>query len=444
MIVLVAVLGAFPGVLHAQNEPVATTSPTINLRRTVTVDVVAKTKGAVVYISTTKLVHTSPFGEDPFFRQFFQQDVKATSLGSGFIVHPDGYVITNNHVIERARQITVELADGRKLPAELVAADPEADLAVLKVKSDKPLPSLQLGDSSDLMIGEPVIAVGNPLGYSHSVSTGIVSAVHRKIDDPGAKLDDLIQTDAAINPGNSGGPLLNAYGQVIGINTAIRSDAQNIGFAIPVNRLLAVIPTLLNPQQAGKIDLPIKLTEKRTIHEPATITAEVDYAPPGGKAQGVESIDGKRPRNIIDAYAILLATKVNQRVTLKLSDGSTHSFSARPIAPPDSIVRARKRLGIVVQPLTPMIAQKYGTSVEDGMLVTEVLADSPASRAGLRAGDVIVGLGNYRVEDLKDFANLLQYLPSAGRVRIQVVRGNQQGDLIIKLSSPAPAGSQGL
>jgi S1-C subfamily serine protease len=101
-------------------------------------------------------------------------------------------------------------------------------------------------------------------------------------------------------------------------------------------------------------------------------------------------------------------------------------------------------LGIVVQPLTPMIAQKYGTSVEDGMLVTEVLADSPASRAGLRAGDVIVGLGNYRVEDLKDFANLLQYLPSAGRVRIQVVRGNQQGDLIIKLSSPAPAGSQGL
>src|SRR5262249_22918854 len=159
--------------------------------------------------------------------------------------------------------------DGQKLKAELVATDPDADLAILKIKSDKPLPRLELGDSSDLMIGEPVIAVGNPLGYSHSVSTGIVSAIHRDLGDTGTKLSDLIQTDAAINPGNSGGPLLNAYGQVIGINTAIRGDAQNIGFAIQVNRLRDLIPSLMNPAQFTKVEVPIKFKEERTLAAPA-------------------------------------------------------------------------------------------------------------------------------------------------------------------------------
>ena len=433
LLVAFALCGACSGVALAQDVPVATTAPEINLRRTVTVDVVRKTKDAVVYISTTKIVHTSPFGEDPFFRQFMQQDLQAQSLGSGLIVHENGYVVTNNHVIDRAREITVELSDGRKLPAELVATDPEADLAILKVKSDKPLPYLELGDSSDLMIGEPVIAVGNPLGYSHSVSTGIVSAVHRKLEDPRIKLDDLIQTDAAINPGNSGGPLLNAYGQVIGINTAIRGDAQNIGFAIPVNRLRDLIPSLLNPQQAAKIDLPMALTEKRALRPPATVVAEVDYTPPQGKPQPVTAINGRHPRNIIDACAMVLATKSGETVKIALADGTVQSLVAKPVAPPDAIVQARRRLGLQVEPLTPMIAQKYNVAVEDGMLVTEVLKDSVAGRAGLQPGDVITGVGNYRVETLADFANLLQYLPDAGRVRVEVVRGTQQGYLVLRM-----------
>ena len=159
---------------------------------------------------------------------------------------------------------------GRKLPAELISSDPDADLAVLKISSDQRFPTLALGDSSDLMIGEPVIAVGNPLGYSHTVSTGIVSAVHRDLkdsDEPKA-LQDLIQTDAAINPGNSGGPLLNAYGEVIGINTAVRSDAQNIGFSIPINRLRDLIPELMNPASARKVDVPIRLKEEARAVSP--------------------------------------------------------------------------------------------------------------------------------------------------------------------------------
>src|SRR3954469_25481559 len=153
----------------------------INLRRTVTVEVVKKTKDAVVNISATKIVNQrmNPFGGDPFWQQFDIGDVAripADSLGSGFIVHPDWYVVTNHHVIDRARRVNVELADGRKLPAELISSDPDADLAILKIASDKPFPPLELGDSSDLMIGEPAIAAGNPLGYSHSISAGIISA----------------------------------------------------------------------------------------------------------------------------------------------------------------------------------------------------------------------------------------------------------------------------
>jgi serine protease Do len=417
----------------AQDVPVATTSPTINLRRTVTVDVVAKTKDAVVYVNTSKIASASPFGDDPFFRQFFQQNVQVHSLGSGFLIHEDGYVVTNNHVIDRAREIIIDLPDGRKLPAELISTDPDADLAIVKIKSDKPLPYLELGDSSDLMIGEPVIAVGNPLGYSHSVSTGIVSAVHRKLEDPTVKLEDLIQTDAAINPGNSGGPLLNAYGQVIGINTAIRGDAQNIGFAIQVNHLRDLIPSLLNPQQAAKIDLPAKFTERRKVVEPATIICAVEWTPAGGKPQMIASINGRKPRDIVDAYATVLKTKSGESLTLKLADGTEQKLLAKPLAPPDAIVQARARLGIVIEPLSPMAAQKYGAPVEAGMIIKEVLRDSPAGRAGLEPSDIIIALGTYPVETLTDFGNLLQHLPATGRVRVHVVRGNQQGYLWLKL-----------
>src|SRR5688572_7380686 len=292
-------------VAFAQDVPSTAISPEINLRRTVTVDVVRRTKDAVVYISTTTLVRTSPFGDDPFFRHFFPgnavQAVPVQSLGSGFVLHEDGYIVTNKHVIDRAREIVVDLPDGKKYPAELLSSDPENDLAILKVKSDKPLPYLELGDSSDLMIGEPVIAVGNPLGFSHSVSTGIVSALHRDLKTPqgNVMLGDLVQTDAAINPGNSGGPLLNAYGQVIGINTAIRGDAQNIGFAIQVNRLRDLIPELLNPAQVTKVEVTIKLRETRKSTPPATVTSTVSRA---DKNAPIATIAGKLPRDIVDAY----------------------------------------------------------------------------------------------------------------------------------------------
>jgi serine protease Do len=429
--ILTALLG-LGSTCHGQQEPT-----TINLRRSVTVDVVARTKDAVVNISATKMVNrrVSPFGNDPFWQDFGPGEVikvPANSLGSGFIVHPNGYLVTNNHVIDRARQVSVELADGRKLQADLISADPEADLAVLKIRTDQPLPALSLGDSSDLLIGEPVIAVGNPLGFSHSVSTGIVSAIHRDLKDNANRvlMGDLVQTDAAINPGNSGGPLLNAYGQVIGINTAIRGDAQNIGFAVPVSRLRDLIPELMNPAVVNKVEVPLKLTEKRTLEPPSTVKATVQDAT--SEAKRVKAIDGVEVKDIVDAYALLLKVRPETKsIEVTYDDGKTRSLAVKPVPLPDAVVKAKEKFGVGVEMLTPMLAERYRLQAEQGLFVREVARDSAAQKAGIQTGDVIVQMGRYRVTSLADFSALLQHMPESGRVRMGVIRGDKLGFAIV-------------
>ena len=443
------IAGSHPA--SADPAPVQTAAgdSVVNLRRTVTVQVVQKTKDAVVYISTRKLVdrHVT-FGGNPFMQPFDTGQivrVPANSLGSGFIIQKDGYVVTNNHVIDRAREISVELSDGRKLSADLISADPDADLAILRIHSDTPLPTLDMGDSSDLMIGEPVIAVGNPLGFSHSVSTGIVSALHRDIEPKQpdatnesqpvhgeeAALHDLIQTDAAINPGNSGGPLLNAYGQVIGINTAIRGDAQNIGFAIPIDRLRDLIPELMNPSQVTKVDVPVKLTEKRTITEPANISVSILSA--GKDGRKLDSINGQAPANIVDAYAMLLALKANQHLTLNWANDNSPQLLVTKATPiPDAIMQARQRFGLTIEQVTPMLADKYHLNQEDGLLVDGVDRDSAAAKSGLEPGDILLQLGRVRLTSLDDLGALLPRLPDDGSVRVWVIRGQEMGYITLK------------
>jgi serine protease Do len=408
----------------------------INLRRTVTVEVVQKTKASVVNISTTKLIaqRRLPLGFDPFWSDSGGDVVRvpANSLGSGFIVHEDGYVVTNHHVIDRARHITVELADGRKLDADLISSDAEADLAVLKVQSEKPLVPLALGDSGDLMIGEPVIAVGNPMGFSHSVSTGIVSALHRDLKGPEEKvlLGDLVQTDAAINPGNSGGPLLNAYGQVIGINTAIRGDAQNIGFSIPVNKLRDLIPELMNPAQVTKVDVHARLAERRSVNPPAEVSSTVMLD--GPQPRSVLTINGRRPRDIVDAYAALLRVRAGDACQVACAGGQGLSVRATAVPLPDAVVQARQRLGMTVEPLTPLRAERYHVDVDEGLVVTAVTPNGIAARAGIRPGDVILQLGRFRVSTLDDFSALMARLPESGRARMYVVRGGETGYALLE------------
>jgi serine protease Do len=427
LLVLMLTADAAPQWAFAAEPP-----ESINLRRTVTVEVVQKVKDSVVNISTTKFIarRRATGGLGMFWDDLDEGQVvrvPAESLGSGFIIHEDGYVVTNHHVIDRARHIAVELADGRKLDADLISSDAEADIAILKIASDKPLPPLALGDSSDLMIGEPVIAVGNPMGFSHSVSTGIVSALHRDLKGPEerAVLADLVQTDAAINPGNSGGPLLNAYGQVIGINTAIRGDAQNIGFSIPINRLRDLVPELMNPSQSTKVDVHLKLTERRSVSPPARVNANVllDEA----ARRQVLSINGRQPRDIVDAYAMLLRVRPGQDCVLACGDGRPLKMRATAVPLPDAIVHARQMLGVTVEQLTPLRAERLHLDAEDGLLVTEVGRNGAAARAGLRPGDVIVQLGRYRIATLDDFSAILSRLPESGRARLFVLRDGQVG-----------------
>src|SRR5579885_16257 len=214
-------------------------------RRTPVVIAVQRAANAVVNLSTERTVEIQPFVfTDPLFQQFFGQfldprlleprKAKQISLGSGVIVSPEGLVLTNRHVILRLAEIRIQIVDGRTFKGRLVSVSDKDDLALIRVSAPQPLPSVALGESDDLMIGETAIAIGNPFGLAHTVTVGVVSALHRGLREPG--YTDLIQTDAAINPGNSGGPLLNIVGEAIGINTAIYAQGQGIGFAIPIER----------------------------------------------------------------------------------------------------------------------------------------------------------------------------------------------------------------
>ena len=417
-LVCISVLFAAPMSLAEDNG--------VNLRRTVIVDVVEKTKNAVVYVSTTKTeaVRVQPV-QRSVLRAVFADGSAARRLAGQRVYRSQRRLCRHQPSRDRRRgQITVELSDGRKLPADLVSSDPEADLAILKVKADKPLPTIELGDSSDLMIGEPVIAVGNPFGYSHSVSSGIVSALHRNLTGANNEemLHDVIQTDAAINPGNSGGPLLNAYGQVIGINSAIRSDAQNIGFAIPVNRLRDLVPELMNPAHVNKSDLPIKLTESRKIIEPATVVSTVKV---DGTDETVRTIGEEKPRDIIDAYAMLLRYKIGEPIKI-VTDAGTRTVKETATALPDVMVQAKKKLGLTVESLTPLEAGKLGIDQESGVLVTDVDHGTVGDTAGLEKNDVIVQIGRFKVDNLDDLALLMQYMPKKGKVFVGIVRPQQQ------------------
>ncbi|MEE9275532.1 MAG: trypsin-like peptidase domain-containing protein, partial [bacterium] len=235
-------------------------------RRNPVVLAVESAAPAVVNISTSQVRRgTNPFSQqrnplaEEFFRNFFGPPLKkppGRSLGSGVIIRADGYILTNDHVVSGASEIRVHLAGNKIYPARIIGSDPTNDLAVIKIDADEALPHLPMGRSEDLMIGETVIAIGNPFGLQHTVTTGVVSALGRSLGkrEKGHRNPaDFIQTDASINPGNSGGPLLNIYGELIGVNTAIFSKAQGIGFAIPINRARRIVGDLIHFGKVRKV-----------------------------------------------------------------------------------------------------------------------------------------------------------------------------------------------
>ena len=265
-------------------------------RRTPIVAAIEKTRPAVVSIiaETATISRNTPFSRSPFQDDFFDRFFndrfgprvrRNTSLGSGVIIDgKEGIIVTNNHVIQNASSITVTLSDARELPAELLGSDARFDLAVLKIKNSKTLPEIKMGDSDSLMIGETVIAIGNPIGLSHTATTGVISATGRTLNtNDGETLQDIIQTDAAINPGNSGGPLLNINGEMIGINTAIVQGSTGLGFAIPSSQVKRITARLLRGD-SGHLDLGLELAESGRPLRGETGCLVVE-AKPGGPAQ---------------------------------------------------------------------------------------------------------------------------------------------------------------
>ncbi len=417
-----------------------------NLRLSNEARIYQQVKDSVVNISATHMVVTQVRSGDDFFDLFappMYRQVQAQSLGSGFIIHPAGYIVTNEHVIERAAEVQIQLHDGTKLDAQVIATDDAHDLAVLKVTppKDKPLEAITLGSSEDLLIGEPVVAIGNPFGYGGTMTRGIVSAVNRSLEaGPKKELNKLIQTDTSINPGNSGGPLINAYGQVIGINTAIRAQAQGIGFAIGVSELRDLLPSFLNAEAMHRAQVGFTVEEKRTLTPPDSVSAAVLAKLPAGNSParkaGLENgdriltIDGKNIPSVVDALVSLTNVKSGDTVTLLVErNGKKHEIKV-PVTdapPPEWEQILAGRLGIQAMTVTPALARKNKLAVSTGLLVLKVDGKGPAGSGGIQVGDVIFQLGRYYVNTVEDAAALLKTAPADIQVRVGVVRGNQRG-----------------
>jgi len=404
------------------------------------VDLVKALKPAVVNISTRRTENTgdvlgmpdedTPFGD--FFRQFrgLQGPRVVHGVGSGFIISPDGIIATNNHVVDGASEIKVKMSDGREFTAKVLGRDSKTDLALVKITAQG-LPVIPLGDSAQLQVGEPVMAIGNPFGLEQTVTTGIVSATGRVIGE--GPYDDFIQTDAAINPGNSGGPLINARGQAIGINTAIFSrsgGSVGVGFAIPMNLAKSVITQLASTGhvERGWLGVTIqRLTPElaKGFNMPdaeGALVSDVSSGSPAAAA-GLRSGDviveynGRKVVHSDDLPRAVAETPIGQDVPIAVvRDGHRMTLHARVarLAEPAAKGTAmagdadKGSLGLSVQTVTPDMAKELGLNQAHGVVIRDVRDDSPAASAGLRAGDVIVAVDRRPVSNVSEMKRALQ------------------------------------
>ena len=400
-------------------------------RRTPIVTVAHNILPSVVNIQTESTIRRREI--DPFFDPFGffggrDRTYTSQSLGSGFVWSSDGIIVTNNHVVEGASHITVNFNDSTQLPAKLIGVDPDSDVAVLRVNASG-LAAAPVGTSGDLMIGESVIAVGNPFGLSGSVTTGVVSALGRSVPskEEGRTFTDFIQTDASINPGNSGGPLLNIEGKVVGINTAIYANAQGIGFAIPVDRARKVVQDLLRYGQVhsawiGAVTATLTPEEAKRIGSRASRGALVARVFSGSPAQAA----GLKPGDVIttvagksvdsrEAFSTLTSTLASgQPLALTVTrEGSPRTVTVRPGEPPSDL-----GLRILWEIAGLHVADRRG-----GVVIEEVANGSRSESIGLAAGDAIVGVNGVEIASMNDLNRELTRSAERSSVVLSVARG---------------------
>ncbi|HUT72318.1 MAG TPA: DegQ family serine endoprotease [Desulfatiglandales bacterium] len=420
--------------------PEAQTSPVVPVAPGSFSQLAKNASPSVVNISTVKVVKgggqiPSPFGPNDPFREFFERffgdraprDFKQRSLGTGFIIDKEGFILTNNHVVEGTDEITVTLADKREFAAKIIGRDPKTDLALIRIESGQALPALPLGDSDKLEVGDWVMAIGNPYGLGHTVTAGIVSAKYRQIG--AGAYDNFIQTDASINPGNSGGPLLNTAGEVIGVNTAIFSQSGGsigIGFATPINMAKDLLPQL----KKGKVvrgwlgvviqNVTPELKDKLKLStEKGALVADVVAGGPAEKA-GIErgdvivTFDEKDISESDDLPYVVASTPVGKTVTMEvIRKGQRESIQAEigeleEEEKPQVASEARPNLGLTVREITPELARNFGLSETSGVVIVQVQANSPAQEAGLAPGDMILEIDQVEMKGLEQFNKMTE------------------------------------
>jgi serine protease Do len=415
----------------------------------------------VVYLSVTGTVKQrgptgGPFGNDPFFRYFFgppdqEREVPVSALGSGVIVSKDGYIITNNHVVQNADTIVITLYDGTEVEAEIIGADPQTDLAVVKIDPTPGMKYAEFGDSDVCRIGEWVIAIGAPRGLDWTVTAGIISAKNRT--DIGVLgptgYEDFIQTDASINPGNSGGPLINLRGRVIGINSLIVSasaGSEGLGFAIPSNMAKNISESII---KYGKVvrgylgvqiqDLTSEMTKSLKLDRnlKGVIVADVFDGSPadtGGLEQGdiILSFDGEEVESVSELRNLVAQSRPNQTVTLKVLRNKKELDVRVKIGDLENVQQMARAqggndvLGVTVERVTDELASRLGLKGTSGVVISQVAPGSPAARAGLSEGDIVFRVGNQVVKDPDNFNELVEELAGSGRIML-LLRDAQTG-----------------
>ena len=435
--------------------------PKSDIRRTPIVAAVEKAHASVVNISTERVVvvrrgfgpffgaEGGPF--DRLFEEFFgghrqrgavERKKVQIPLGSGSIITADGLVVTNEHVIRRATNLQLSLDTGETFEAVLLAADPEEDIALLRMKTDKPVRAIGMGTSSDLMLGETVVALGNPFGFESSVTSGIISAFDREITvGSGAeKLEftGLIQTSALINPGNSGGPLVNVFGEIIGINTAVVDHAQGIGFAVPIDRARDVLAPLLSMPQVSEAWLGVA-GETIKGRKGVRITRVDPKGPARGILKGndvIVALGDSRVKDLFDLLVGLVQREPGDTVSLRISRGNKServrlALGRMPV--PSAKEMLYDKFGIAGEDHNATLARRLGVGVDYGVRVSKVWPGSPAEKVGLERDDVIIQIGAHPVRNLHDAAAALRTTRAGQRVFVQIVRRSSRAYTFISV-----------
>ncbi len=406
---------------------------------------VQKVLPAVVNIRTEQLV--SRQFADPFedlWRQFFGQSRRpyvegAQSLGSGVVVDEDGWLVTNWHVVRRATKIDVVMNDGTHYEAKYVSGDEANDLALLKIEPKQPLPFVDIASGREPLLGETVVAVGNPFGLEETVTKGIISAKSRKYTAGDVTFDDILQTDAAINPGNSGGPLINTRGQLVGINMAILSQAQGIGFAIPVKRVASMLATWLSPEKREHLWLGLRFAREND----GIVIADVQVGSPAAKAglaasNTVVAVDGEKFSDVLQLLRHLLHKKAGDVVKFEAArNGKAQTFTVKLVALPklSAIDLMRRKFGLQVQELTPDLATAMDMPVVQGLLVADVEKGGPAAVAGVNRGIVITQVGGDEVQSLDRLAEQLADIKTGDPVSMNVLVIEHRGNFTMQQTS---------